>query len=83
MNTHKQVIIRIRYKYCSNLTIYDMPGFRKGETDPLGGKILHIVTKILQNPHRIIVCLEQSTVEWCNTQVRPIIQKVLQPIHNI
>lgn len=72
----KPIILHVKYKYCTNLTIYDMPGFRKAEDDPLGDKIQKMVFKVLSHKHRIIVCLEQSTVEWCNTQVRPLIQQV-------
>lgn len=70
------IILRVRYKYCSNLTIYDTPGFRKGANDPLTPKIAKMVQKLIEPKHRIIICLEQSTVEWCNTQVRPLVQKV-------
>lgn len=70
------IILNVRYKYCTTLTIYDTPGFRKGEDDPLGEKIQKMVLKILQQKHRMIICLEQSTVEWCNTQVRPLISIV-------
>jgi hypothetical protein len=35
-----------------------------------------MVLNLIKHPHRIIVCLEQSTVEWCNTQVKPIISTI-------
>jgi succinate dehydrogenase flavin-adding protein (antitoxin of CptAB toxin-antitoxin module) len=70
------IILRVKYKFCANLTIYDLPGFRKGQNDPLTPKIARMVLKLIEPKHRIIVCLEQSTVEWCNTQVRPMVQKV-------
>ncbi|KAL0490286.1 dynamin, partial [Acrasis kona] len=70
------IILRVKYKYCANLTIYDTPGFRKGTNDPLSPKIAKMVLKLIEPSHRVIVCLEQSTVEWCNTTVRPMIQKV-------
>jgi predicted GTPase len=70
--------MKVSYKDCSNLTVYDTPGFRKGLEDPLGQKIQNIVLNLIKPTNRVIVCLEQSTVEFCNTQVRPIIQQVDQ-----
>lgn len=73
----KVIGIKVLYKYCSNLTIYDTPGFRKGAlNDPLSDKIYKMNTIFMQEPNKLIVCLEQSTVEWCNTQMRPIIRQV-------
>jgi hypothetical protein len=72
----RPIILRVEYKYCSNLTIYDTPGFRKGDNDPLGERIQRMVLNLIKHKHRLIVCLEQSTVEWCNTQVKPIISEV-------
>ncbi|KAL9653082.1 hypothetical protein ABK040_006301 [Willaertia magna] len=71
----RPIILRVKYRYCANLTIVDTPGFRKGETDPLSERIYKCVTSYIKKPNTIIVALEQSTVEWCNTQVRPIIKK--------
>eukprot|EP01080_Neovahlkampfia_damariscottae_P008021 gene8021-12486_t len=72
----RPIILRVKYKYCSNLTIYDTPGFRKGGNDEVGDRIQRMVMNLIKHKHRLIVCLEQSTVEWCNTQVRPIIAQV-------
>ena len=72
----RPIVLRVRYKYCANLTIYDTPGFRKGESDPLCERIYKTVMNLIKPQNRIIVALEQSTVEWCNTQVRPYIKKV-------
>lgn len=70
------IIIQVQYAYCSNLNIYDTPGFRKGKDDPLKPRIAKMNQKLLSDKNRLIVCLEQSTVEWCNTQIRPIIRSV-------
>ena len=35
-----------------------------------------MVLDLIKKPSRIIVCLEQSTVEWCNVQVRTFVQTV-------
>jgi hypothetical protein len=32
--------------------------------------------KLIEPKHRIIVCLEQSTVEWANTVSRPIVKQI-------
>lgn len=72
----KPIFLRVEYKYCANLTIYDTPGFRKGKNDILGEKIMRMVSLYMKEKHRIIVCLEQSTVEWCNVEVRPIVEQV-------
>ncbi|KAL9642473.1 hypothetical protein ABK040_011040 [Willaertia magna] len=71
----KPIILKVNYQYCANLTIVDTPGFRKGEKDPLAEKINICVTSYIKQPNTIIVALEQSTVEWCNSQVRPIIKQ--------
>lgn len=73
----RPIILRIRYKHCSNLTIIDTPGFRKqhgpssgntmiGATEEvqLADKIHRMVLNLIKHPHRLIICLEQSTVEW-------------------
>ncbi|KAF0974485.1 hypothetical protein FDP41_006517 [Naegleria fowleri] len=72
----RPIVLRVRYKYCANLTIFDTPGFRKGEQDPLAERIHKIVMNTIKPQNRIIIALEQSTVEWCNTQVRPLIKQV-------
>lgn len=72
----KPIILRVEYKYCANLTIYDTPGFRLGGNEPLKSNIEEMVMKILAPKHRIIICLEQSTVEWANTVSRPIVAQV-------
>lgn len=70
------IILEVRYKHCANLNIYDTPGFRTSKSDPLASKIYRMNMHMMKERHRLIVCLEQSTVEWCNTQIRPIIRKV-------
>jgi len=57
----------VEYKYCSNLIIYDTPGFRLGGDEMLTFEIEKMVRDIMRPEHRILICLEQSTVEWANT----------------
>jgi hypothetical protein len=67
------IILRVEYCHCSNLNIYDTPGFRIGGDEKLKSEILDMVKKLIEPKHRIIVCLEQSTVEWANTVSRPLV----------
>jgi len=68
--------LRIEYAHCATLTIYDTPGFRLGGDESLKNDIISMVTKLIEPSHRIIVCLEQSTVEWANTTSRPIVRQI-------
>ena len=72
----KPIILRVEYYLCANLTIYDTPGFRLRGDEKLKNEIEEMVIEIMKPPHRIIICLEQSTVEWANTNSRPIVQRV-------
>nr|QYA18543.1 dynamin 1-like protein [Clandestinovirus] len=70
------IVLRVRFAKCANLTIYDTPGFRLGGLESLRQDIENMVLKLIQPEHRIIVCLEQSTIEWANTNSRPFVQRV-------
>ncbi|XP_049849889.1 dynamin-like protein C [Schistocerca gregaria] len=70
------IILRVRYKSCANLTIFDTPGFRLGGSETLRSDIEDIVMRIASPKHRIIICLDQSTVEWVNTASRPLISRI-------
>ncbi|KAH3742895.1 dynamin family GTPase [Pelomyxa schiedti] len=70
------IILRVEYCNCSNLNIYDTPGFRLGGDDKLRSEIREMVQRIIEPKHRIIICLEQSTVEAVNTVSRPLVQEV-------
>lgn len=65
--SNKPIILRVEFERCANLTIYDTPGFRIGGDLDLSNKIKSMVLKLMSKPERLIVCLEQSTVEWANT----------------
>ncbi len=65
-----------RYMHCANITIYDTPGFRLGGDERIRSDILSMVRRIMEPSNRIIVCLEQSTVEWANTTSRPIVREI-------
>lgn len=72
----KPIILRVEYSKCANLTIYDTPGFRLGGDPKLCDDIRSMVYELISRPDRIIVCLEQSTVEWANSIVRPLVAQV-------
>jgi len=67
-----QFNFRFALAHCSNLTIYDTPGFRLGGKEALRREIQSMVEELMEPANRIIICLEQSTVEWANTSSRPI-----------
>lgn len=70
------IILRVEFAGCSSITIYDTPGWRLGGDDRLRDDIKQMVRRLIEPRHRIIVCLEQSTVESCNTVARPLVQEV-------
>ncbi|EGC35126.1 hypothetical protein DICPUDRAFT_33855 [Dictyostelium purpureum] len=70
------IFLRVEYAHCSNLNIYDTPGFRKGGDERLKHEISEMVKKLIEPKNRIIVCLEQSNVEWANTISRPLVKKI-------
>ncbi|CAH9099973.1 unnamed protein product [Cuscuta europaea] len=67
----KSIIMRVEYAHCPNLTIIDTPGFvlkaKKGEPDNTPDEILSMVKSLASPPHRIILFLQQSSVEWCSS----------------
>jgi GTPase SAR1 family protein len=70
------IILRVEYRHCANLTIYDTPGFRLGGNEKLRKDIEEMVVRIMKPKNRIIICLEQSTVEWANTVSRPLVRTI-------
>jgi GTPase SAR1 family protein len=72
----KPIFLRVEYSNCANLTIYDTPGFRLHGDERLASEIHDMVIDLIRPPERIIVCLEQSTVEWANTSSRRLVQQV-------
>ncbi len=72
----RPIFLRVEYANCANLTIYDTPGFRLRGDERLAQEIHDMVMDLIRPPERLIVCLEQSTVEWANTTSRHLVQKV-------
>ncbi|KAL7714832.1 Dynamin like protein [Entamoeba marina] len=69
----KPITLRVDYKYSSNLTIIDTPGFRIGGDQHIKYEIEEMVKELIQVKGRMVICLEQSTVEWANTVSRPFV----------
>ncbi|KAJ0797730.1 putative dynamin GTPase [Helianthus annuus] len=71
MVSSKPVVMRAEYAHCPNLTIIDTPGFilkaKKGEPESTPDEILSMVKSLASPPHRILVFLQQSSVEWCSS----------------
>uniref|UniRef100_A0A7N0UP39 Dynamin-type G domain-containing protein n=1 Tax=Kalanchoe fedtschenkoi TaxID=63787 RepID=A0A7N0UP39_KALFE len=67
----KPIVMRAEYAHCPNLTIIDTPGFvlkaKKGEPENTPDEILSMVKSLASPPHRIILFLQQSSVEWCSS----------------
>ncbi|KAL7601132.1 hypothetical protein Lser_V15G25115 [Lactuca serriola] len=67
----KPIVMRAEYAHCPNLTIIDTPGFvlkaKKGEPETTPEEILSMVKSLASPPHRILVFLQQSSVEWCSS----------------
>eukprot|EP01127_Copromyxa_protea_P016077 TRINITY_DN4719_c0_g1_i5.p1 TRINITY_DN4719_c0_g1~~TRINITY_DN4719_c0_g1_i5.p1 ORF type:complete len:420 (-),score=58.56 TRINITY_DN4719_c0_g1_i5:1350-2609(-) len=76
MVSSKPIFLRVEFNGCANLTIIDTPGFRLGGDETLQRDIEEMVMELIRPPHRIIVCLEQSTVEWANTLSRPLVRRI-------
>ncbi|KAF3335089.1 dynamin-related protein 5A [Carex littledalei] len=67
----KPIVMRAEYAHCPNLTIIDTPGFvlkaKKGEPESTPNDILSMVKSLASPPHRILLFLQQSSVEWCSS----------------
>ncbi|KAG0492982.1 hypothetical protein HPP92_006380 [Vanilla planifolia] len=67
----KPIIMRAEYAHCPNLTIIDTPGFvlkaKKGEPENTPDEILSMVKSLASPPHRLLMFLQQSSVEWCSS----------------
>ncbi|XP_058095422.1 dynamin-related protein 5A [Magnolia sinica] len=67
----KPIVMRAEYAHCPNLTIIDTPGFvlkaKKGEPESTPDEILSMVKSLASPPHRLLLFLQQSSVEWCSS----------------
>ncbi|MCO5548056.1 hypothetical protein L7F22_001512 [Adiantum nelumboides] len=67
----KPIVMRIEYAFCPNLTIIDTPGFvlkaKKGEPENTPEDIMSMVRTLAAPQHRLLLFLQQSSVEWCSS----------------
>ncbi|XP_051138080.1 dynamin-like protein ARC5 [Andrographis paniculata] len=78
----KEIIIRIEYKYCPNLTIIDTPGLvapapaRKNRTLQNQARAVEsLVRAKMQHKEFIILCLEDCS-DWSNATTRRIVMQI-------
>lgn len=83
INAHvssKPMVMRAEYAFSPNLTIIDTPGFvlkaAQGESDSTPQQILNIVKSICRPRHRLILFLQQSSVEWASSLWMHVLQDV-------
>lgn len=76
----KAMCMRVEYAYCPNLTIIDTPGLilkaKAGETDASPDAIAAMVKEYITPPHRLVLFLQQSSVEWASSLWLHVIQEV-------
>ncbi|EFJ45494.1 dynamin-related GTPase [Volvox carteri f. nagariensis] len=76
----KPIVMRAEYAYCPNLTIIDTPGFilkaKSGELDNTPDEIMSMVKAQASPPHRMILFLQQSSVEWASSLWLRVVQEV-------
>lgn len=69
--SEKPIVMRAEYAHCPNLTIIDTPGFvlkaKKEEPESTPNEILSMVKSLASPPHRVLLFLQQSSVEWCSS----------------
>ncbi|KAL6999524.1 Dynamin-related protein 5A [Sarracenia purpurea var. burkii] len=67
----KPIVMRAEYAHCPNLTIIDTPGFvlkaKKDEPENTPGEIMSMVKSLARPSNRILLFLQQSSVEWCSS----------------
>ncbi|RZC90619.1 hypothetical protein C5167_029752 [Papaver somniferum] len=65
----KPIVMRAEYAHSPNLTIIDTPGFilKKGEPENTPEEILSMVKSLTSHPHRLLLFLQQCSVEWCSS----------------
>ncbi|XP_059648092.1 dynamin-like protein ARC5 [Cornus florida] len=78
----KEIIIKVEYKYCPNLTIIDTPGLtapapgRKNRTSQVQARSVEsLVRAKIQHKEFIILCLEDCN-DWSNATTRRVVMQV-------
>ena len=72
--------MHVAYAFCTNLTIIDTPGLvqsaRKDEPAAMVAEIRAMVAEQAAPAHRIILFLQQSTVEWASSTWLKVVKEV-------
>ncbi|KAK3268569.1 hypothetical protein CYMTET_22934 [Cymbomonas tetramitiformis] len=79
----KEIVVKIEYKYCPNLTIIDTPGLisapnKSRAVTPLQASaraVEKLVKSKMENKDYIILCLEDSS-DWSNASTRNLVLEV-------
>lgn len=78
--SNKAMCMRVEYAYCPNLTIIDTPGLilkaKSGESDNSPDAIAAMVKEYITPPNRLVLFLQQSSVEWASSLWLHVIQEV-------
>lgn len=76
----KPIIMRAEYAFCPNLTIIDTPGLilkaRNGDDESTPDEILTMVKQLCAPRNRIILFLQQASVEWASSIWLDVVQQV-------
>ncbi|XP_059445982.1 dynamin-like protein ARC5 [Corylus avellana] len=78
----KEIIIRVEYKYCPNLTIIDTPGLiapapglKNRALQSQGRAVESLVRAKMQHKEFIILCLEDCS-DWSNATTRRVVMQI-------
>ncbi|KAF3794491.1 hypothetical protein EJ110_NYTH07312, partial [Nymphaea thermarum] len=76
----KPIVMRAKYAHFPNLTIIDTPGFvlkaKKGKTNSTPDEMLSMVKALAAPPDRLLLFLQQSSVEWCSSLWLDVVRSV-------
>jgi hypothetical protein len=76
----KPIVMRAEYAFCPNLTIIDTPGLilkaRNGDDESTPDEILTMVKQFCAPRNRIILFLQQASVEWASSIWLDVVQQV-------
>jgi len=83
----KEIVVKIEYKFCPNLTIIDTPGLisaapgkRNSALQSSARQVEAMVRAKMDHPEYIILCLEDSN-DWSNATTRRLVMQVDPNLH--
>jgi len=81
----KEIVVKMEYKYCPNLTIIDTPGLisaAPSSRKPTSASLSHAAKQVesmvrakMEQPEYIILCLEDAS-DWTNATTRKLVMQV-------